>query len=123
MTAPPRPRCGCTVTVVATIEETLTCPARWEYRPGTGWIHEATQDAPLRGLILEALAQAVASRRADVAFCHDCASAVDGLCPDHRGDSALADGYEQAYQRVTGIGSDGAILALTRKRWARWPES
>lgn len=32
-------RCTCRRMVVATIEETLDCPAGWRYAPGIGWLH------------------------------------------------------------------------------------
>ena len=69
---------------------------------------------PLRDLILGALAEAVLLRRYSTGFCKDCERAADGLCQEHRDDSALADDYEAAYMRVRGIGSDGAALALAR---------
>lgn len=31
--------CGCDRLIVDTIEETLTCPRRWEYWPDVGWVH------------------------------------------------------------------------------------
>ena len=38
-------QCLCARTVVATIEETLDCPAPWYFAPGTGWTHaEADAD-------------------------------------------------------------------------------
>ena len=33
-------QCTCTRLVVATLEETLGCPAGWRYAPGTGWVHQ-----------------------------------------------------------------------------------
>lgn len=32
--------CTCTTPAVATLEETLGCPARWQWTPGTGWTHD-----------------------------------------------------------------------------------
>jgi len=37
--AVPPDTCGCTRLVVATLEETLSCPAGWRYAPGIGWLH------------------------------------------------------------------------------------
>jgi hypothetical protein len=38
---PSRPpaRCTCRRSVVATLAETLDCPACWYEEPGTGWVH------------------------------------------------------------------------------------
>jgi hypothetical protein len=42
-TGPPRPgeppRCTCTQAAVATLEQTLACPADWYPLPGGGWAH------------------------------------------------------------------------------------
>ncbi len=67
---------------------------------------------PLRDLILGALAEAVVTRRAEAGFCGDCTRAPDGLCPDHRDDSALAGDYEAAYKLITVCSSDRALLVL-----------
>lgn len=32
-------QCTCARMVVATLEETLGCPAGWRWVPGTGWVH------------------------------------------------------------------------------------
>jgi hypothetical protein len=32
-------RCECSRVIVATIDETLTCPYGWRWVPGTGWVH------------------------------------------------------------------------------------
>lgn len=66
---------------------------------------------PLRELVLGALAEAVLTRRAGLAFCADCQPGA--LCPDHRDDLAAAREYEAAYMRVRRIGGDGALLELT----------
>ena len=60
-------------------------------------------DRPLRDLVLGALAEAVLLRRSETGFCRDCGRAPDGLCPDHRDDSAAADDYEAAYARICGM--------------------
>jgi hypothetical protein len=67
---------------------------------------------PIRDLILGALAEAVITRRTEAGFCGDCRKAADGLCGDHRDDSAVADGYEAVYKLVTVCSSDRALLVL-----------
>lgn len=68
---------------------------------------------PLRELILGALAEAVITRRTEIGFCNDCTRAADGLCPDHRGESAEADDYEAAYMQVAVGSSEWCDLAVT----------
>lgn len=65
----------------------------------------------LRELILGALAGTAIGLRECAGFCADCQPRRP--CPDHAGDLALASAYEAAYMRLRGIGSDGAMLALT----------
>src|SRR5262249_54569309 len=66
---------------------------------------------PLRDLILGALAEAFLTRRECAGRCADCTPRR--LCADHAEDLEVAVAYEAAYMRVRGIGSDGAITALT----------
>lgn len=50
----------------------------------------------LTGTLLLALDDAIAVRRDRFTFCADCRWAADGLCAEHRDDSAIADDYEAA---------------------------
>lgn len=50
----------------------------------------------LRETLLSALGDAIEYRQGRFAFCQPCAIAPDGLCEDHREDSAAAADYEAA---------------------------
>ena len=64
----------------------------------------------LRELVLSALGDAIVYRTADLAFCHDCEHAPDGLCARHRDDSAMVNDYEAIRGEIAG--ADVLVLAL-----------
>jgi len=64
----------------------------------------------LRELILRMADDAIVCRTADFAFCKACELAVDGLCPDHRDDSAVVDDYEAVRRQIAA--ADVLVLAL-----------
>ena len=58
----------------------------------------------LRETLLAALGDAIEYRQDRYAFCGDCARAADGVCPDHRDDSAAAGDYQAARVIIASVG-------------------
>jgi hypothetical protein len=70
--------------------------------PVIGWVSRAARD-PAPGVIVRALADAIAYQAALTAGCPDCADAAPEGCADHREDAARAAEYEQVLRcLVTG---------------------
>jgi hypothetical protein len=67
--------------------------------PVIGWVSRADRD-PAPGLIVRALADAIAYRTAPTSGCPDCADAAPEGCADHREDAARAAEYERALRSL-----------------------
>jgi hypothetical protein len=63
--------------------------------PVIGWVSRAGRE-PAPGLIVRALADAIAYQTARTSGCPDCAAAAPEGCADHRDDAARAAGYQRA---------------------------
>jgi hypothetical protein len=63
--------------------------------PVIGWVSRAGRE-PAPGLIVRALADAIAYRTALTSWCPDCSDAAPEGCADHREDAARAADYQQA---------------------------
>ena len=70
--------------------------------PVLGWVSRAGRH-PAPGVIVRALADAIAYQTALTSACPDCAQAAPEGCADHRDDAARAAGYQRALRcLVTG---------------------
>ena len=67
--------------------------------PVVGWVSRAGRE-PAPGVIVRALADAIAHRTALTSGCPDCAQAAPEGCADHREDAARAAGYQRALRSL-----------------------
>jgi hypothetical protein len=85
--------------------------------PVIGWVSRAGRE-PAPGLIVQALADAIAYQTALTSGCPDCARAAPEGCADHREDVARAAEYERAL-RCLAIGREAQLCTPARSAGAR----
>ena len=82
-----------------------------------GWVSRAGRE-PAPGVIVRALADAIAYQTALTSGCPDCAEAAPEGCADHREDAARAAEYERALRSLV-TGRDAQLWTPARSAGAR----
>jgi hypothetical protein len=85
--------------------------------PVIGWVSRAGRE-PASGVIVRALADAIAYQTALTSGCPDCAEAAPEGCADHRADAARAAEYERALRSLT-TGREAQLWTPARPAGAR----
>jgi hypothetical protein len=87
--------------------------------PVIGWVSRAGRE-PAPGLIVQALADAIAYQTALTSGCPECAEAAPEGCADHREDAARAAEYERALRSLV-TGREAQLWTLARSAGAGCP--